>query len=188
MKTFWRWVGTLFFFFAFVFLTVAGIGTTIPIWHSTKCAADIAAPSDALFGAIADDGSSASWRPELRSVTLVSGSGPTTVWRETYKSGQELTLYTNRLGYASGRQLVRDIPFDPRLGFDGNWVFNVGKSGQRGENKTRVAINEQGHIYNPVFRFLTKYVFGYSGSIRTYLTDLGAKFGEKPAVACISSP
>jgi hypothetical protein len=186
VKTFWRWVGTLFFFFAFVFLTVAGIGTSIPIWHSTKCKIDVSAPADALFGAIADDGSSASWRPELRSVKLVSGSGPTSVWRETYKSGQVLTLRTNSRGFAPGRLVVREIPFDPSLGFDGIWEFDVGKSGQHG-GQTRVAINEQGHIYNPVFRFLTKYVFGYTSSIRTYLTDLGSKFGEKPTIACVSS-
>jgi polyketide cyclase/dehydrase/lipid transport protein len=186
VKTFWRWTGTIFFALAFIFLTVAGIGTSIPIWHSTKCRADIAAPSDALFGAIADDGSSASWRPELRSVTLVSGSGPTSVWRETYKSGQVLTLHTNPRGFEQGRLVVREIPFDPSLGFDGIWQFGVGRSGQRG-GQTRVAINEQGHIYNPVFRFLTKYVFGYTGSIRTYLEDLGTKFGEKTTIACISS-
>ena len=186
MKTFWRWTGTIFFALVFIFLTVAGVGTSIPIWHSTKCGADVAAPAAALFAAIADDGSSASWRPELQSVTLVSGSGPTSVWREKYKSGQVLTLQTSSQSFGSIEQVVRTIPFDPGLGFDGIWVFDVGKSGQQ-HGQTRVAINEEGHIYNPVFRFLTKYVFGYEGSIRSYLSDLGAKFGEQPTIRCVSS-
>jgi len=191
VKTFWRWTGTIFFAFAFIFLALAGIGTSIPIWHSAKCGAEIAAPADALFRAIADDGSSASWRPELRTVTLLSGSGPTAVWQESLKNGQELRLHT--VTYEEHMQfqrrakiLVRVIPFDPRLGFDGTWAFFVTGSQKTGA-PTRVAINEQGHIYNPLYRFLTRYVFGYTSSIRTYITELGAKFDQTPTITCVSS-
>ena len=190
MKTFWRWAGTLFFFFAFVFLTVAGIGTSIPIRHSARCSAQVDAPAEVLFNAIADDGISPSWRPEVRSVVLVSGAGLTAVWRETYKNGQELTLRTvssvNSPASARRKSLIRTIPFDPRAGFDGTWDFEVEPPANPGE-PALVSIGEQGNIYNPVYRFLARYVFGYDGSIKTYLTDLAKKYGQTPAIACESS-
>jgi hypothetical protein len=187
VKTFWRWAGTIFFALVFIFLTVAGIGTSLPIDHVAGCDARLDVPADALFAAIADDGSSPSWRPELRSVELVSGSGSTAVWRETYKSGQVLTLHTGLFEHRSPSvqhdSMVRDIQFDPRQGFDGSWGFEVDGSAKNG-GQTFVAISEQGRIYNPVFRFLSRYVFGFTGSIKTYLTDLTRKFGETPTIWC----
>ena len=43
-------------------------------------------------------------------------------------------------------------------------------------------IREDGGIYNPLFRFLARFVFGYSGTIDTYLKSLAKKFGEPPVV------
>jgi hypothetical protein len=33
-----------------------------------------------------------------------------------------------------------------------------------------------------IFRFMARFLFGYTGSIETYLRDLGAKFGEPVAI------
>ena len=190
MKTFWRWTGTIFFALVFIFLTVAGIGTSLPIAHSAECVTFLTAAPDAVFYAINDERSSVAWRPELRSVSLTSGSGKTAVWRETYKDGQVLTLRTVTGSLLRGPNglrvdnLVRSIPFDPRAGFDGTWTYTI--SAPREPAPTVVSIEEQGNIYNPVFRFLSKYIFGYTGSIRTYLGDLSQKYGESPAITCPS--
>ena len=42
----------------------------------------------------------------------------------------------------------------------------------------RVTLTEAGEIYNPIFRFMARFVFGYSGTIEAYLKALHAKFGE----------
>jgi hypothetical protein len=33
-------------------------------------------------------------------------------------------------------------------------------------------------VYNPVFRFIAKYIMGHTGTIDTYLANLGKKFGS----------
>ena len=40
---------------------------------------------------------------------------------------------------------------------------------------TRVTLTENGEIYNPVFRFMARFVFGYDGTMRTYLDGLEAR-------------
>jgi hypothetical protein len=49
---------------------------------------------------------------------------------------------------------------------------------------TRVTITEDGKIYNPFFRFLSRYVFGYAQSMQTYLTDLATELQETVQVSC----
>ena len=40
---------------------------------------------------------------------------------------------------------------------------------------TRVSITERGEVYNPIFRFLSRFVFGHTGTMETYLRDLARK-------------
>ncbi len=41
-----------------------------------------------------------------------------------------------------------------------------------------VTITENGEIYNPFFRFMARFVFGYTVTMETYLKALGKKFSE----------
>ena len=41
------------------------------------------------------------------------------------------------------------------------------------------AITENGTVTNLFFRFMSRFVFGYTATIETYLVDLGTKFGEE---------
>ncbi len=37
---------------------------------------------------------------------------------------------------------------------------------------------EQGEIYNPVFRFVSRFILGYTRTIDTYLRNVSRKFDE----------
>ena len=41
-----------------------------------------------------------------------------------------------------------------------------------------MTITESGVIHNPLFRFLARFLFGYTGTADAYLRALGAKHGE----------
>lgn len=43
---------------------------------------------------------------------------------------------------------------------------------------SRLTITENGEIYNPVFRFVSRYVIGQTSTIDKYLTDLAPRLGE----------
>jgi len=80
-------------------------------------------------------------------------------------------------------ELVEDSPptrrvvriADAGLPYGGAWTVEIGRQAARG---SEVRITEAGEVYNVFFRFLSRFVFGYAGSIEGYLRDLGKKFGE----------
>jgi hypothetical protein len=47
----------------------------------------------------------------------------------------------------------------------------------RGE-RTLLRITEEGEVYNPLFRFMSRYVFGHYRTLEQYARDLGRHFGE----------
>jgi hypothetical protein len=70
------------------------------------------------------------------------------------------------------RRLVSRIA-DTTLPYSGSWTFVL----EAVPEGTRVTITEQGDVPNPILRFLSKYVFGHTKTMETYLTRLGVASG-----------
>ena len=49
--------------------------------------------------------------------------------------------------------------------FGGTWTFDVSPT----ESGSRLTITERGEIYNVIFRALARYVFGYAGTMESFL-------------------
>ena len=62
---------------------------------------------------------------------------------------------------------------DPDQPFGGTWTFEIVPSGAG----SRVTITERGEVYNPIFRVMSRFVFGYTGTMQSYLAALTARFG-----------
>jgi hypothetical protein len=190
VKSFLRWTGTIFFALAFLFLVLTGVGTSLPADHHASCAATYDKSVSFLFAAVEDDHTSVFWRPDIASAVLVSGRGPTAVWRETDIHGNAVTYRT--VAYAEGNRLVRTIDFVPGMPFGGTWAYIFSGESARLSitpvNGSRLTIIEDGKIYNPFFRFLARYVFGYTQSMRTYLADLAKLSGKDYGVTCVANP
>ena len=63
---------------------------------------------------------------------------------------------------------------DPDLPFGGTWTYAVSAS----SSGSSLTITEDGAIYNPLFRVLSRFVFGYESTLATYLKDVGAKLAS----------
>ena len=61
---------------------------------------------------------------------------------------------------------------DPNLPFGGTWTFEITAT----PNGSRLRIVEAGEIYNPLFRFMARFVFGYDATIKNYLSALEGRF------------
>ena len=72
------------------------------------------------------------------------------------------------------RALVTRIA-DPKLPFGGTWTYEISSQADGG---SLLRITEDGEIYNPIFRFASRFVLGYSRTQEQYLQALGARFGE----------
>jgi hypothetical protein len=46
-----------------------------------------------------------------------------------------------------------------------------------GPGASIVAITEHGSVYNPAFRFVSKFIMGHTATIDAYLRALGSRFG-----------
>ena len=56
------------------------------------------------------------------------------------------------------------------LPYGGTWTFDLVPEGAG----TRLTITENGEVYNPLFRFLSRFVFGHTATMDKYLADLAA--------------
>lgn len=59
---------------------------------------------------------------------------------------------------------------DPDQPFGGTWTFTIVPEG----TGSRVTITEHGEVYNPIFRFMARFVFGYAGTMDAFLRNLAA--------------
>ena len=70
------------------------------------------------------------------------------------------------------RKLVTRIS-DKSLPFGGTWTYDL-KPSTAG---TELTITEDGEVYNPLFRFVSKYVIGHTATIDQYIEALKKKLG-----------
>ena len=63
---------------------------------------------------------------------------------------------------------------DPKLPFGGTWTYEVQPDG----TGSAVTITEDGEVYNPIFRFVSRFFIGYEGTLRQYASDVERKLGS----------
>jgi hypothetical protein len=63
---------------------------------------------------------------------------------------------------------------DPDQPFGGTWTFELTRAGAG----TRVTITERGEVYNPIFRFLSRFVFGHTATLESCLLALERKWAR----------
>lgn len=157
-----RWVIIVVVGLVAVVALVALIGVLIPQSHVASRSRTFSHPSDRVFAAISDVRNYAKWRPGVREVSVLS-ENPLR-WREDGSSGKvefELTASD-----PPKRQVVTIASKD--LPFGGRWEYDLTADG----SETRLTLSEHGEVYNPIFRFMARFVFGYSKTIEDYLAAL----------------
>jgi hypothetical protein len=62
---------------------------------------------------------------------------------------------------------------DKSLPFGGSWSYEVIPAT---DGRTTLRITEDGEVYNPLFRFVSRFIMGHEGTIKTYVAAAGRKF------------
>lgn len=68
---------------------------------------------------------------------------------------------------------MRTRIIDPDGAFGGTWTYVLVPDA----GGTLLTITEDGEVYNPIFRFLSRFVFSQTATIEEYLDDLGRRLG-----------
>ena len=147
------------------------VGSALPVKHVASRTQVLKSSSSQVWQAISDYKGAVNWRSDLQSVEQVEINSGTFAWREISKSGDALTYVT--LEATPETKWVRKI-IDEDLPFGGSWIFEL----KTEEGKTILNLTEEGEVYNPVFRFMARFVFGHQATMDRYLRDLKKHLGE----------
>ena len=152
------------------------VGWSLPVKHraSRQATYPITSP-ESLYAAITSVEAFPTWRSKVTSVERVASPTGARSYRETGGDGAILYVVEEEI---PSRRLVSRIA-DPSLPFGGAWTFDL----SRNASGTILRITEDGEVYNPVYRFMSAYVFGHHATIDTYLTDLGSKFNTTVSIS-----
>jgi len=139
------------------------VGMALPKGHRASRTVVYPAAPDRVYSAISDFARFPEWRSGVKSVEILGDDGRGVRFRE---QGRHDSVHY-RVEQQQDSKLVTRID-DPSLPFGGTWTLEV-KAVPEG---TALTITEDGEIYNPLFRVLSKVVFSPYATIDTYQADL----------------
>lgn len=143
-------------------LIIVLIGAALPKDHVASRKIVVKAPPDAVYALIAGP---SDWRG-LKYERL---SESPLKWRETDASGDAITY--ERVEAVAPTRIVNRIA-DPKLPFGGSWIYEVAPDG----SGSSLTITENGEVYNPIFRFVSRFIMGHTATIEKYQRDLVDRF------------
>jgi len=150
-------------------LMVAVCGAALPVEHHATRRARFRKSADTLYVTLAGP---PDWRSDVAGYGALPDQDGRKQWWEQDRHGKKVRF-----------ELVEEKPpmrrvvriADRSLPFGGTWTFEITPLAEGSE----LRIREDGQVYNVIFRFLARFVFGYTGSIEGFIKDLGARFGEQ---------
>jgi len=168
-----KWILLFFGTVAGLIAVMAAAGYLLPRAHVASRRARFRQPADAIWNAITDFASFPSWRPEVHAIEQLPSRDGHVHYLERSKHGN---IAMEIMEAVRPQRLVVRIA-DPKLPFGGSWTYLVASE----SNETSLTITENGEVYNPIFRLLSRFVFGHQRTIDAYLRALGKRFGEDVA-------
>jgi uncharacterized protein YndB with AHSA1/START domain len=165
-----RWVLGVVGVLIVVVLVIVVVGYLLPKAHVASVTAQYAAPPDTLWATLTDVSAFPEWRKDLKRVEILPDANGRRTWREHGKN--DVITYRTEIAEPP-RRLVTRIA-DETLPFGGTWTYELVPAG----TGTRLTITEHGEVYNPIFRFVSRFLLGYTGTMTDVLTSLGTRHGE----------
>lgn len=164
-----KWALILVGVFVALVIVVVVVGYMLPVGHVATRSAQFAQPPEAIWSAINDVAAYPNWRSDVKKLDTLPSPDGRKRWVEE-GGGQRITFEVVEAD-APLKLVVRIA--DPSLPFGGTWTYLVTPN----QNGTTLSITENGEVYNPIFRFIARFVLGHASEMEKYLVALGNKFG-----------
>ncbi|MGQ0767242.1 MAG: SRPBCC family protein [Gemmatimonadota bacterium] len=157
---------------ALLIALMAAIGSTLPVAHVATRSVALTAPPESVFAVVSHFVAAASWRSDLDSVTLIAPGQPAEGRLGRFREfGDNGAMTLEVVESTSPARLVTKIVDEGPFG--GAWVYQVTPQGAG----SRLTITEHGEVFNPWFRFVSRFVIGHAATLERYLTDVARRFG-----------
>jgi hypothetical protein len=162
-----RWMLYIGAALALLIVAVAVIGALLPKGHTASRTARVSLPPGALYALLSDVGQYPAWRKDVKSLQRLPDRDGHPAWIEEV-GGTKIPMYFERMDPPS--LLVARIA-DASLAFGGTWTYRIGPA-PGGSNLT---ITEDGEVYNVIFRFMARFVFGYHATMDAFIRNLQSR-------------
>jgi hypothetical protein len=166
--TFLKWAGFAVLLLILLVGVVALVGFALPRDHVASRSLTIHRPIAEVWATITRVEEFPEWRHSVKSVQVLQRDPLR--WRED--GSDPLTF--DAIETRPPTRFVAEIA-DRNLPFGGRWVYElkaVGPAAGAPADRTEVTITEHGEVYNPIFRFVSRFVMGHTATIDKYLSDL----------------
>jgi uncharacterized protein YndB with AHSA1/START domain len=161
----WKWTLVVFLGVGAIVAAAAIVGMVLPKGHRASRTVTLRASPRAVFAVIADFAHGPDWRPDVQRVEVLSGAGPGMEFREIGSNGS--VRYRVEVLEPDAKIVTRIA--DTTLAFGGSWTFDLAPTAS---GDTRLTITEDGEVYNPFFRLMSKVFFPPTATIDKYQAAL----------------
>jgi hypothetical protein len=163
-----KWVFTALVVVAALVAIIGVVGSLLPKGHNVSRSSRFQKPPETVWAVITGP---PTWRPGLRSYEELPSREGRRRWKEVDQHGDAITY--EAIEEIPPVRLVTHIA-DPGLPYGGYWIQEI----KREPESCELTVTEDGEIYNPFFRFMARFIFGYTSTIDGYLKALHTKLGE----------
>jgi uncharacterized protein YndB with AHSA1/START domain len=150
---------------------IALVGAFLPRDHRATSTITLHQPPDSVWKVVRDLGGITTWWHEASESVRLPDKDGHEAWRQKV-GGFDMPLVV--LEAQPPRRLVTKIDSPAGAAFGGTWTYELTPDG----DGTRISVTEAGWIANPIFRFMSRFLFGYYGSLDGYLKALAKQDGE----------
>ncbi len=157
-----RWMFVVLVMLVLPILTVVIVGAFLPRTHTATRSLQVQQTPELVYSLISGP---PTWRSTVRSYEPVGMIDGKPSWREVDHHNHAITFEEEEVDPPT-RRVIRIA--DKNLPFGGTWTFEI-RPASRG---CVLQITENGEIYNPVFRFISRFFRGYDATINQYLKDV----------------
>jgi hypothetical protein len=125
------------------------------------------APVELVAARIRSVESQPKWRRGVKAIELLPPDNAGGIhYREVGGNG----TMSFRLREVTPNRKFESVMTDDALPFGGRWIISIDPV----DNGTRLRIREEGTVRPPIFRTLSRFVFGHQSTLKAYLNDLEA--------------
>jgi len=159
-----RWAVLVVAGLALVVVIVAVIGWRLPKAHTASRTVRIPMTPDALYALLSDVSQYQRWRADVKSLQRLPDKDGRPAWIEEV-GGMKIPMRFERMERPAllvGRIDTHDLPFG------GTWTYRITQA----DGGSDLSITEDGEVYNPIFRFMSRFVFGYYATMDGFIKNL----------------
>ena len=158
---------------------VAFIGSRLPREHVATVKVRFGAAPQAVWAVLSDPYSASTWRKDVKKVERVADINGHPAWRE--ESGFGVITYELTESIEPVSRTTRIV--EDNLPYGGQWEYRLSQVADGSE----LLVTERGFVKPALFRFMSRYIFGYTGTMIVILKQLGAKLGERVTPEVVAS-